>query len=306
MKIENLARLMAFMILFQNCDKSGQLHKEDIIEVDFSKIIQDTTHLSSQSNNNTLNLAISAMISPAETYRYYEALINYISKHANRSIRFVQRESYNEVNKLLEIGQVDLAFICSGAYVRAVDKIPVSIIAIPVINGERFYRAYIIKHKNSPIQKFEDLRDKIFAFTDPLSNSGHLYALKRVKELSSSADQFFSKTIFTHAHDYSIQAVDQKIVDGATVAGFVFDYLKAFNPERIENVKIIETSEAYGMPPVVTVDPDIKKQIQPILLEMHKNAQGKKILKKLIIDRFVSSDSTDYTTIKKNLKFVGL
>jgi phosphonate transport system substrate-binding protein len=305
MRIEKFTWFMLFMLLFQNCEKSGQLGNEDIIEVDFSKINQDTTRLASSSNNNTLNIAISAMVSPIETYRFYEELINYISKKSNRAIRFVQRESYKEVNKLLEMRQVDLAFICSGAYVQAIDKMPINIIAIPVIKGNYFYRAYIIVHKNSQIQKFTDLKGKIFAFTDPLSNTGYLYALKRVKELNSSADQFFSRTIFTYAHDYSIQAVDRKIVEGATVDGLIFDYLKHFNPERVENLKVIETSEAFGMPPVVTLNPDIKKHIQPMLLEMHKDAQGKKILKKLMIDRFVSSDSTDYGSILENLKFVG-
>src|SRR3989304_2004576 len=71
-------------------------------------------------------------------------------------------------------------------------------------NEKPFYQSYIITNKNSGIEKFEDFIGKTFAFTDPLSNSGKLYADKRLKDLNTPSDSFFASTMFTHAHDISI------------------------------------------------------------------------------------------------------
>jgi len=64
------------------------------------------------------------------------------------------------VNELLKKAVVDIAFICSGAYVSALPENYMEIIAVPVINNKAYYQAYIIVHKDSPYQQFIDLKYK--------------------------------------------------------------------------------------------------------------------------------------------------
>ena len=90
--------------------------------------------------------------------------------------------------------------------------------------GKPVYQAYIIANKDSSIEIFEDFNGKSFAFTDPLSNTGRLYAIKRLKEINKTEKDFFSKTNYTHAHDISMQLVSKNIIDGATIDGLIFDY----------------------------------------------------------------------------------
>ena len=96
------------------------------------------------------------------------------------------------------------------------------------------------------------------------------------------------------------------MVDGATVDGLVLNYIKAYYPEKVKNIRIIETSKPFGMPPVVvhkSLNYRLKKKLRQALLNMDKDPQGKKILERLMIDKFVPGNENDYLTIGKNLKF---
>ncbi len=307
-KLKNLIYIFFIIIFLVNCQNNEKQKNTEPLEIDFSQIYSDTTDIAHLNTQQPLYLAISAMTSPKESYIYYEQLIHYLSKKLSRPIYFKQRRTYEEVNDLLERKQIDFAFVCSGAYVIAKEKFPIEIIAVPVVNSEPYYYAYILVHQNSLYQRFEDLQGKSFAFTDPLSNTGYLYVLKRLKGLNSNSENFFSRTIFTYAHDYSIQAVARKIVDGATIDGLIFEYLKEFYPHRVENIRTIEISEPFGIPPIVAskrLPYYEKKKIQTILYKMHQKPDGREILNKLMIDRFVSADKTDYSSIRNNLKYLN-
>src|SRR3990172_1683382 len=49
-----------------------------------------------------LRIAVAAMISPDETFGYYRDLLDYIGRKMGRSVELVQRDTYAEVNDLLE------------------------------------------------------------------------------------------------------------------------------------------------------------------------------------------------------------
>lgn len=267
----------------------------------------DTTY-SSMDTIPYLRVAVSAMISPKETFAYYKELFGYISRKTNKKIKIIQRKTYSEVNKLLNNHQVDMAFICSGAYVNErQDGHPIKIVAIPVINGRPTYQAYIITYKSSEVKKFEDLKGKSFAFTDPLSNTGYFYAISRIRSLGYNKETFFKDYVFTYAHDISIQLVAKQVVDGASVDGLIFDYLQHSHPERLKNIRIVEKSQLFGIPPIVvpssTPDSTLKK-LQRILCQMDKDTMGVKILKKLMIDRFVPANDSLYNSIRRMDKII--
>ncbi len=275
-------------------------------EVDFrSGEFKSPEQTALQDSNKSLKVAVSAIISPLESFRYYQELFNYISGKLHNSIEFKQRKTYAEVNQMLVNNEVDFAFICSGAYTLISDK--VEILVVPVCNGKPFYQSYIIVNSQSGIRKFEDLRGKSFAFTDPLSNTGRLYAVKRLHDLNVTEKDFFSSTIYTHAHDISIQLVSKNVVDGAAVDGLIYQYQAKFHPETVKNIKIIEKSEDFGIPPVVvprSLSPELKNRLRDIFLHIHQDSTGMKILNKLLIEKFIPGDDNNYNTIREMQKIV--
>jgi phosphonate transport system substrate-binding protein len=242
-------------------------------------------------------VAISSMISPVETFNLYKDLIDYISEKLGVPIEFKQRKTYGEVNELLKEKKLDFAFICTGAYVQEKNALPVELLAVPVIEGRALYNAYIIVNKQSSINTFDDLRGKSFVFTDPLSNTGHLFVVNLLKDKRINSEKFFSKTIFTYAHDYSIQAVARNLVDGATVDGLVYNFLEHTQPEKVSSTKIIMKSKDYGIPPFVVhkgMNPELKNKLKSIMLNLHNDPKGKELLSKIMIDKFVEGNDELY------------
>jgi len=278
-------------ILFTSCNSNRDVKE---INLQDDKTSVDSTQTPSQQK---IYVAISTMISPVETFNLYKDLIDYISFKLGVPIEFKQRKTYAEVNELLNQNKLDFAFICTGAYLEARNKMPIEILVVPVVEGKPYYQAYVIVNDESNINSIDELQGKSFAFTDPLSNTGYDYIINILKDRRTNPEKFFSKTIFTYAHDYSIQAVKRKIVDGATVDGLVYEYLKHFQPEKVEGIKIINKSRDFGIPPFVVqknLDPKLKLELKNIMITMHQDSEGKKLLNKIMIDKFIEADDSLY------------
>jgi phosphonate transport system substrate-binding protein len=242
------------------------------------------------------------MISPEDTFSYYNKVFEYLSTQINRSILFKQRKTYQEVNNLLRLQELDFAFICSGAYVEAKRDFNAEILVVPQIRGKTNYYAYIIVRNDSGINNFMDLRGKRFAFTDRLSNTGCLYPLYLVAQIGQSPEVFFQDSLFTYAHDQSIHAVENRIVDGASVDGLIYDYIKDTHPLEVSHLNIIKRSIPFGMPPVVVhpdMIPEVKEQIRRALLNMAKDERGREVLFHLRVDRFVMYEDSTYDSIRE-------
>ena len=289
------------IFLLISCNPSDT-KKIKTTEIDFSEIKKEESDLHAYGNQ-TLKVAFSAIITPLETLNYYQDLLNYIATKLNYEIEFKQRKTYEEVNVLLAKNEVDLAFICSGAYVIEKDKNNIELLVVPISDGKPFYQAYIIVHESSEINSFEGLKNKSFTYTDPMSNSGKLYAEKRIIDLGQNVDTFFKSTMYSNAHDNSIQLVAKKIVEGATIDGLIYEYAKKYYPEKVENIKIIEKSEYFGIPPIVvptSLGKATKQKLKKIFLEIHNDSVGKRILDKLMIDRFEEGKEENYNSIREN------
>ena len=292
------------LILAVACD-SNHLHNQKPKPIDLTTPLRDNQPDSLAANKPRMYVAVSAMISPKETFKYYQDLMAYLSEKMGYDIQFRQRKTYKEVNDMLRDNKLDFAFICSGAYVEALRQFPLEILVVPVMNGEPFYHSYIIVHKDSEINSVSQLRGKSFAFTDPLSNSGYFYMADLLKKMGETPDSFFQRIIFTYAHDYSIQAVSRKIVDGACVESLIFEYLKTYEPERTKDVKIIKVSDAFGIPPVVvptSLPVARKEKLRQTFISMHQDSIGQIILKKLLIDRFERADLKNYRSVDAMLR----
>jgi phosphonate transport system substrate-binding protein len=248
-----------------------------------------------------LRVAVAAMISPRQTLVYYEALLDYIGNQSGHEIDLLQRKTYAEVNELFPRGMIDLAFVCSGPYANARATYGFEGLATPVIRGEPYYQSYLIVHESSAYQSLADLKGKVFAFTDPDSNTGALVPTYWLREADLDPAGFFDRITYTYSHDNSILAVARGLVDGAAVDGHKWEYYHASDPFFTEKTRVIKKSEKYGSPPLVAaafLDDRLKTLIQDAVLSMHTTEPGKQILDRLMIDRFEVPRSEWYQPIQ--------
>lgn len=298
---KHIKKTISFVLLLSIIMILGCERATDSRFVDFSKKIETTQQGLTLENRKILRVAVSAMISPKETYVYYEELLKYIGKQIGYEMVLIQRKTYSEVNELFPKGLIELAFVCSGPYAIGKQKYSFEGLATPIVRGKPFYQSYLIVQKNSSYKALEDLRGKIFAFTDPESNTGTLVPLYWLSQVNETPASFFHRTTYTYSHDNSILAVAKGLVDGATIDGHKWEFYNAKNPYFTSKTRVIKKSDNYGSPPLVAsslLDSKLKARIQEEFLTMHHTEEGKTILENLMIDRFALLEEEWYQKIE--------
>lgn len=241
--------------------------------------------------------AVSPMASPAATAAAFSDFIDYLSEKMEKKVILKQRRKYQEINDILKRGEAMAAFTCTGAYLAGREDFGLQLLAVPVVNGKSTYHSYIIVRQDSPIKTFNDLKGKVFAFTDPLSLSGRLYVTSLLNERGIQTKEFFKKTFYTAGHEKSIEVVANGLADAASVDSLIYDDLKAKGSPYVSKLRIIKISPPFGIPPFVVsplMPEQERKDFLKILLSMQRDLKGKQILQKIGIDGFVLPDHAAY------------
>lgn len=265
---------------------------EPSVELDFSH--REPPPPRTGGNPNTLRVAVGAMVSPETTFDSYEGLVRLIAESVGRRPEFVQRRTYEEINRMLLNGEIDIAFLCTGAYVSIRDR--VRFLAAPVMNGSPTYRSYIVVRAGGPTT-LDGIRGERFAFTDPLSNTGRLYPIYLLRtRFGEGPRQFFGTTVYTGGHDESLRALLAGTIDAAAIDGSVFDAHGRADPHEIEGLTIVHRSPPFGSPPFVAradLDPAVADTVRTTLLRAHLEPASRALLDGIGIERFATD--ADYS-----------
>ena len=255
-----------------------------------------------------IKIGVASMVTPVDAVKYYQEIIDYIGEQINQPVQMVQRRTYEEMDSLLERGEIKIAFVCSAPYVKNHDKFGVELLVAPSVNGKPVYHSYIIVHKDSHIKSFTELKGKAFAFVDPKSNTGKLYPTYLLKTMNHTPENFFKRFIYSYSHNKSVELVAKKVVDGAAVENLVYEYMLKTDSPYAKQTKVIKRSPPFGIPPVVVTKdlaPSLKKKIGDAFVGMDKTAKGKEILDAMMIDGFVKIADSAYDSIRKMERYVA-
>ena len=224
-----------------------------------------------------------------ENLRFLDQWDLYLEEKTGRQVEFVLRRSYREIMDLLDSGIIDFAWICGFPYVQPRTPESIQLLTVPVYRGAPRYHSYIIVPHGSEDRDFRDLQGKIFAFSDPDSNSGFLYPLSLMIKQNEDPETYFRQTFFTFNHAETVQAVAEQFADGGAVDSYIWEYLAAFSPEVTEKTRIIKKSPSFGFPPIVArvgVNPDTIRQMKETLQNMDLDNTGRSLLGQLKLDGF--------------------
>ena len=294
--VSRITLLLSLAILY-GCSDRGEAKV-----VDLSETIPVERPGEQPPPSDALQVAVASMISPKETFANYRRLLHYIGNRVGKDIELIQRKTYVEINELLGKGEIDLAFTCSGPYALGKEEYHLQLLAAPQVHGSHFYHSYLIVKADSSHQSIEDLRGRVFAFTDPDSNTGKLVPTYWLMQMGERPETFFSEIMYTYSHDNSILAVSRGLVDGAAVHGLIWEYYQSKNPTFTSRTRIIKKSEPYGIPPLVTssyLSADLRERLGDVLFSMHTDPEGQEVLKELMIDRFVLPRDEWYESIRQ-------
>ncbi len=267
----------------------------------------------------SVKIVVTAAMTSLKGIPVYDEMAKYFSKKLGWNIKVVSNLSYAEADNMLDKGVIQVGFVCGLPYVEKVAQGKYELIAIPVMSMKKGafsdargyddvpgkYYSYTIVRKDSPLKTWADLKGKSYAFSDVGSNSG--YNLPRAKLISIGARDwsYFSKVVVSGSHEESIRLVASGVVDASSVDSLVLDYDRMVNDAAALNVRIIEHLGPAGIPPVVIskkADPSLKQAMMDVLLAMHKDPEGKKILDKAMVTRFDPPVDRNYDDVRAYAK----
>lgn len=246
-----------------------------------------------------LRVALAVGLSPSQSVARYQTLVDYLSRKLNKPVDFIQRKTYKEVDDLLLEGKVDIAFVCSSSYVIGHDNFNERLVAVPIVGGSPYYQSVIIANASSGIKNWAELKGHSFAFSDPQSASGALYALSVVK--NQGGLRYFSSYIYTYGVSNSLAAVQNHLVDAGAIDSNTFDGALRKDPQLTSVIRVVDISPQYANNPVVA-SPKLEEKtflaVQRILLGMHQDPAGLAALQAAGIDKFQLLDDHMYDSVR--------
>ncbi len=230
----------------------------------------------------------------------------FLQSRLKRSVIFVQRGNYREIVDLLRDGKLEFAWLCGYPYVR--DRNHFRLAAVPLYRGEPLYHSYlIVPASDKQTRSINDLRGRIFAFSDPDSNSGHLYPEYLLAKQDLQPASFFAKGFYTWSHRKVVEAVASGLAQGGAVDGYVWDTLSRTHPELTSRTRIVTESPQFGFPPIVASRSVSRRDLsnfQQVLFGMVHDDEGAYLLDRLNINGFVYGNEHLYDSIADMSRFV--
>lgn len=273
------------------------------VRVDFDKVEEQPSARASPVGGQGIRLAVAPVLSPLASFALYEELGSYLESRLGLPVQFTQGKTYAQINDLVRSDPRTVAIVCANPYIQGQTDFGMEAVAVAVPEGADgpWYYSYLIVPRASTANDLADLRGKTFAFSDPLSNSGSLVPRYRLALMGETPDSFFSRYIYTYAHDNSVRAVADGLVDGAAVDSLIYEYLALTNPELVAKTRVVARWGPYGNNPVVVnpaMSDGLKARLRDALLTMDQDQGGRALLQRLRIQRFVEPDEALYDPIR--------
>ncbi|REG22606.1 phosphonate transport system substrate-binding protein [Archangium gephyra] len=254
-----------------------------------------------------VRLAMSAAFVSESGVGIYAQLASYLTRKTGIQTEFVSGLAYGTINSMLEEGTVHCGFICGLPYVLLHDnpQPAAQLIAAPIMKAARYqgqpkYFSDLIVRKDSPFQSLHDLKGRTYVYNDELSNSGYNLPRYRMLQLGLTKG-FFGKVLRSGSHEESIRMVAAGEADASFVDSLVLDYDREKGLGHAQEVRVIESAGPAGICPLVAsskMPAELRDKLQHVLVTMHEDPEGRKLLDEALLDRFSLVEDSNYDDIR--------
>ncbi len=241
----------------------------------------------------------------------YKPLGKYLSEQTGTNIRFSVLTRYGNLIENFQQHHLDGAFFGSFTGALAIQKLGIIPIARPVnLNGKSTYSGLIFVRKDSGIKTVDDMRGKRFAFVEKATSAGYIFPLAYLHDHGvKNVNSFLGETYFTGSHDASMYAVLQGKAGVGAAKDSVYEWIASRDPTIDKELRVLARSEEFpsnGLGLRKDMDPALVSKLKTILLHLHENPQGLKVLETLRARRFIETRVEDYKPVFDAASHAGI
>lgn len=234
-----------------------------------------------------------------------------IAAYAERKLglptEFIDQIPWQQREERFDQGEIQVCWICGVPYVQKADQpdLSIELLAAPVMRGDRYqnrliYFSDVVVRRDSPFQRFMDLRGTRWAYNEPRSHSGYFLTRYHLAMLEESSG-FFGSVVESGAHQTSLQQVLSGEVDASAIDSTVLEYALREDPSLQRQIRIIDTLGPSPSPPWLVsmeVPTSIRTRLRSLLVQMADDPEGEEILARGSLARFVLVGDRDYDPIR--------
>ncbi|WP_282019318.1 phosphate/phosphite/phosphonate ABC transporter substrate-binding protein [Planomicrobium okeanokoites] len=258
---------------------------------------EENTEQATESSEEAFTIGVIPAQTEGEMEEAMNKLQNYLSEELDREVKLDVYPNYNGVVEAMNYDKIDMAYLGPLTFVIANANSNAQAIITSLVDGEPFYRSYIITHADNPWNSLEDLLenpgDVDFAFGDPNSTSGSLIPSIELKDrgvYESQQENEFNSVRNTSSHDATALSVLNKQVDAGAIDSAIYNQLVESGKIDGEQIKTIwESEELFQYPWAVreSIDEETVDKLQEAFLAIEDQ---------VILDAFGASGFTEATT----------
>ncbi len=240
-------------------------------------------------------------LDPRKMVNDHQKLLEYLKKELNiEDARLVLTPNYDELNKFIKEGQVDIAWHGTLNYPKARQEAGARVILMPTRFNKTSYRGMVVVRADSGINTIADLKGKSFAYVDKKSASGYFFPKILMLENNIDPDKDITKIEYMKKHDNILYNILYKKFDAGAVYDDARELLKT--DEQRSQIKVLaKTAEILNEPIVVRsgLDEATIKKITDAFLKLKKSdPQTAPVLEHLgNVESFVPAADKDYDEI---------
>ena len=208
----------------------------------------------------------------------YKTLIEITEKLTGFKIETIKVTDYNAAVEAMRAGRAHIAWYGGKTYVKAAEIANAEAFAAGVRPGETNanYYAYFVVKKNSKLQKFIDVKEKILALNSIGSTSGDLIPQVELSKINLSIKNkdHFKKVYYAGSHDACLLSVLNEQADVCGMSSRNFEARLKDKTFTMDQVRIIHKSSPVPPPPLAyskDIPLEDRNKIKKAVLEAHKH-----------------------------------
>jgi phosphonate transport system substrate-binding protein len=192
--------------------------------------------------------------------------MDHLARETGKRVQFFAVQSNAAQIEAMRAGRLHVAGFNTGSNPLAVNCAGFVPFAMMASKKDEFgYEMEIIVQADGPIQKIEDLRGRLVAFTSQTSNSGFKAPSALLEsQFGLRADRDF-RTAFSGRHDNSIIGVANRDYEAAAIANSVMVRMverRAVDPQRLRSIYRSQTFPTTGYGHAHNLNPQLAERIR--------------------------------------------
>lgn len=214
----------------------------------------------------TIVFAYTPVEDPAVYRRVWAEFIDHLAKVTGRQVQFFPVQSNAAQIEAMRAGRLHVAGFNTGSVPLAVNCagfVPFTLMASKT--GDYGYNMEIIVRTDSPIQRVEDLKGRLVAFSAQTSNSGYKYPSWLLREKFGLVEGRDYRATFSGRHDNSVIGVANRDYEAAPIANSVMLRMIERGVVQRDVLRTIYKSDRFpttGYGYVHNLHPDLQKKVR--------------------------------------------